>query len=169
MNIVNINPSVSVVSALNEPIESCFQTVVLEKTLESSLDSKEIKPFNPKGNQPWIFIERTDAVDEAPVLWPPDVKIQLIQKDPDAGKDQRQEKGATEVEMVRCPHQFIRHEFEQTLRDTEGQGSLACCRLWGCKELDTTERLNNNEQTSESGCRGNISQHNKSHLWHTQG
>ena len=86
MNIVNINPSVSVVSALNEPIESCFQTLVLETTLESSLDSKEIKPFNPKGNQPWIFIERTGAVDEAPILWPPDAKIRLTGKDPDAGK-----------------------------------------------------------------------------------
>ena len=140
MNIVTINPSVSVISALNEPVESCFQTLVLEKTLESSLDSKDIKPFNPKGNQPWILIERTDAVDEAPILWPPDAKIQLIRKDPDAGKDWRQEeKGATEDEMVGCPHQFIRHEFEQTLGDSEGQGSLACCSPWGHKDFDMTE------------------------------
>ena len=78
----------------------CFWTVVLEKTLESPLDSKEIKPVNPKGSQPWIFIGRTDAEAEAPVLWPPDVKSQLIRKDPDAGKDWRQEEETTEDEMV---------------------------------------------------------------------
>jgi len=83
------------------PKNWCFQTVVLEKTLESPLDSKEIKPVNPKGNQLWIFIGRTDADAEAPLIWPPDVKSQLIGKDPDAGKDWRQEeKGATEDAMV---------------------------------------------------------------------
>ena len=80
----------------------CFQTVVLEKTLESSLDSKEVKPVSPKGNQPWIFVGRADADAEAPILWPPDAKSQLVGKDPDAGKDWGQEeKGATEDEMVR--------------------------------------------------------------------
>ena len=79
----------------------CFQIVVLEKTLESPSDCKEIKPVNPKGNQPWIFIGRTDAEAEAPMLWPPDAKIWLIRKDPDSGKDWRQKKGMTEDETVR--------------------------------------------------------------------
>ena len=103
----------------------CFQTVVLEKTLESPSDSKEIKPVNPKGNHPWIFIGGTDAEAEAPILWPPDVKSRLIRKDPDAGKDWRQEeKGTTEDEMVGWHHRLHRHEFEQTLGVGEGQGSL---------------------------------------------
>ena len=105
-----------------------FQTVVLEKTLESPLDCKEIKPVNPKGNQPWIFIGRTDAKAEAPILWLPEVKSQLIGKDPDIGKDWRQEeKGAAEDEMVGWHHWLNGHEFEQTQGDGEGQGSLACC------------------------------------------
>ena len=111
----------------------CFWTVVLEQTLESPLDSKEIKPFNPKGNQSWIFIGRTDAEAEALILWPPDAKSWLILKDPDAGKDWGQKKGATEDEMTGWHHWLNGHEFEQTLGDTEGQGSLACCR----KELDS--------------------------------
>ena len=82
----------------------CFWTVVLEKTLESPLDCKELKPVNPKGNQPWIFIEKTDAEAEAPILWPPDVKIWLTGKEPDAWKDWRQEKGTTEDEMVGWHH-----------------------------------------------------------------
>ena len=91
----------------------CFWTVVLEKTLESSLDCKEIKPVHPKGNQPWIFIGRTDAEAEAPMLWPPDMKIWLIWKDPNAGKDwKREEKGTTEDEMVGWHHQHNGHEFE---------------------------------------------------------
>ena len=99
---------------------------MLEKTLESPLDSKEIKLVNPKGNQPWIFIGRTDAKAEAPKLWPPDVKSWLIRKDPDAGKDWGQEnKGAKENEMVGKYHQINGHEFEQIPRDSEGQGSLA--------------------------------------------
>ena len=107
----------------------CFWTMVLEKTLENPLDSKEIKPVNPKRNQSWIFIGRTVAEAEAPILWPPDVKsLQYIGKDPDAGKDWRQEeKGATEDEMVGWHHWFNGHELEQTLGDIEGQGSLACC------------------------------------------
>ena len=105
----------------------CFQAVMLEKTLESPLDCKEIKPVNPKGNQPWMFIGRTDAEDEAPVLWPPDAESQLIGKDPDAGKDWRQEeKGMTEDEIVRWHHRLNRRESEQTPGDSEGQGGLAC-------------------------------------------
>ena len=93
-------------------------TVVLEKTLESPLDSKEIKPVNPKGNQSWILIERTDAEAEAPILWPPDGKSWLTVKDPDDGKDWRQkEKGAAEDEMVRQYHLLNEYEFEQVLGD----------------------------------------------------
>ena len=96
----------------------CFQFAVLEKTLESPLDTKEIKPVHPKGNQPWIFIGRTHAEAEAPILWPPDVKRWLIGKDPDAGKDWRQEeKGMTEDEMVTSYQQFNGREFEQMVRD----------------------------------------------------
>ena len=99
----------------------CFWTVVLKKTLESPLDRKEIKPVNPKGNQPWIFIGRTDAEAEAPIFWPPDAKIWLLGKDPDARKNWGQEeKGATEDEMVRWHHQFNGHKFEQTLGHSEG-------------------------------------------------
>ena len=112
--------------------------------LESPLESKEIKPVNPKGNQPWIFIARTDA--EAPILWPPDANSQLIRKDPNAGKDWGQkEKGATEDEMVRWHHQLNGHEFEQTPWDNAGQGSLACCSPRSHEELYVTEWLINNK------------------------
>ena len=112
--------------------------------LKSPLDSKEIKPVNPKGNQPWIFIGRTDAEAEIPILWPPDVKSQLIGKDPDPGKDWRQEeRGMTEDEMLGWHHQLNGHEFEQTAGDSKWQGSLAFCSPWGCKESDMTEWLNN--------------------------
>ena len=122
-----------------------FWIGILEKTLESSLGCKEIKPVNPKGNQSWIFIGRTDAEVEPPILWPPDAKSQLVKKDPDAGKDWRQkEKGSTEDETVGWHHQLNGHEFVQTLGDAEGQGSLACCSPCGHKESDTIERLNNN-------------------------
>ena len=121
---------------------SCFWTVALEKTLESPLNCKEIKAINPKGNQSWIFIGRTDAEAEAPILWPPDAKNWLTRKDPDAGKDWRwEEKGTTDDEMVGWHHRLNGHGFEQTLGDVEGQGSLACCSLWGCKESDMTEWL----------------------------
>ena len=127
-----------------------FWTVVLEKTLKSPLDSKEIKPVNPKGKQSWIFIGRTDAEAEPPILWPPDVKSRLIRKDPDAAKDWRQEeKGTTEDEMVGWHHWLNEHEFEQALVDGEGQGSLVCCRPWGCKESDTSEQLNSNKSRLE--------------------
>ena len=121
----------------------CFWTVVLEKTLENPLDCKEIKSVNPKGNESWIFIGRTDAKTEAPILRPPDAKNWLIVKDPDAGKDWRQEeKGMTEDEMVGWHHWPNGHEFERALGGGEGQGSLACWSPWGHKESDTTERLN---------------------------
>ena len=126
------------------PKNSHFRIVKLRKTLESSLDSKEIKQVNSKGNQPWIFIRRTDAEAGAPILWPPDVKCWLTWKDPDAGQDWRQKKGVTEDEMVGWHHQLNGHEFGQTLADGEGQGSLSCCSPWGRKELDTNEWLNNN-------------------------
>ena len=122
----------------------CFWTVVLEKTHESYLDYKEIQPVHPKGDQSWVFIGRTDVEAEAPILWSPDAKRWLIRKDPDAGKHQRQEeKGATEAEMVVWYHRLDEYEFEQALRDNEGQGSLACCSLWDRKESDMTEWLNN--------------------------
>ena len=128
------------------PKNLCFQTVVLEKTIESPLDCKEIKPVNSKGNQSWIIIGRTDAKAKAPKLWPPDGKSWLIGKDPDAGKDWRQEeKGMTEDEMVGWHHWLKEHEFEPTLRDREGQGNLACGSPWGHKESDMTERLSNNK------------------------
>ena len=117
--------------------------VVLKKTLESPLDSEEIKPVNPKRNQPWIFFGRTDGEVEVPILWPPYVKSQLIGKDSDAGKDWRQkEKGMTEDEIVGWHHWLSRHEFEPTPGDSERQGSLICCVPWGLKELDVTSRLN---------------------------
>ena len=118
----------------------CFQSVVLEKTLESPLDSKEIQLVNPKGDQSWIFIGRTDAEAEAPVLRPPDVRSQLTRKDPDAGNDWGQEeKGVTEDETVGWHHWLDGHGFEQALGVSNGQGSLACCSWWSCKELNMTE------------------------------
>ena len=99
---------------------------MLEKTLDSPLDSKEIQPISIKGDQPRIFIGRTDAEAEAPISWLPDVKSQLIRKDPDAGKDWREKKGMTEDEMVGWYHQLNGHEFEQALGDGEGQGGLMC-------------------------------------------
>ena len=129
-----------------------FLNWVLGKTLESPLDCKEIKPVNPKGNQSWIFIGRTDMEAEAPILWPPDAKNWLIwkdpekkrkRKDPDTGKDWRwDEKGTTEDEMVGWHQRPDGHESEQALGFGDGQGSLACCSPQGRKESDTTERLN---------------------------
>ena len=120
----------------------CFWTVVLEKTPESPLDCKETEPVNPKGDQSWIFIGRTDAEAEAPILWPPDAKSWLIWEDPDAGKDWRQEeKGMTEDEMVGWHHRLNGHESEWIPGVGDGQGGLACCDSWGRKESDMTERL----------------------------
>ena len=123
----------------------CFWTVVLKKTLESPLDSKEMKPVNPKRNKPWIFSGRTDAKAEAPILWPPDAKNWLIGKDPDAGKDWRQEKGTTEDETVGWHHWLNGHEFEQAPGDGGGQGSLVCCSPWGRKESDTIQQQSQSE------------------------
>ena len=121
----------------------CFWTVVLEKTLGSPLDCKEIWPVNPKGNQSWVFFGRTDAQAETPILWPPYAKNWLLGKDPDAGKDWRQEeKGMTEDEMVGWHHWLSGHEIEQTLGVGDGQGSLACCSPWGPKKSDMIEWLN---------------------------
>ena len=121
----------------------CFWTVVLEKTLEIPLNSKEIQPVNPKGNQPWIFIGRTDAEAETPVLWRSDVKSRLIWKDSDAGKDWRQDKkGTTEDEMAGWHHGLEGREFEWTPGVGDGQGGLECCSPWGRKESDMTEQLN---------------------------
>ena len=120
----------------------CFWTVVW-RTLESLLDSKKIQPVDPKGNQSWIFIGRTDAEAEASILWPPDVKNWFLWKDSDAGKDWRQEeKGTTGDEMVGLHHLLDGHEFEQAPGVGDGQGSLVCCSPWGCKDLDMTEWLN---------------------------
>ena len=121
-------------------------------SLTTNLDNKVIKPVNPKGNRPWIFIGRTDAKAEAEalILWPPDAKNWFIGKYPDAGKDWRwEEKWMTEDEMVGW-HPWLRvHEFEQSLENGEEQGRLACCSPWGHKELDTTGWLNNNNKLSE--------------------
>ena len=114
------------------PKNWCFWIIVLEITHESPLDCKEIKLVNPKGKQPWIFIERTHAEGEAPILWSFDAKSRLTGKDLDAGKDWGQEKkGATEDEMAGWHHRLSGHEFEQILGDSEGQGRLACCSPWG--------------------------------------
>ena len=122
---------------------------MLEKTLESPLDCKEIQPVHPKGNQSWIFIGLTDAEAETPIIGPPDAKNCLIWKDPDAGKDWGQEeKGTTEDDMVGWHHWLNGHEFERTLGDIEGQGSLSCCSPWGHAESNTTEQLNNMHQKS---------------------
>ena len=130
----------------------CFWTMVLEKTLESLLESKEVKPVNPKGNQPWILIGRTDAEAETPILWPPDAKSWLIGKDPDSGKNWRhEEKGMIEDEMVGWHQQLDRHEFEQDSGVVDGQGGLVCCSPWGHKESDrvrhdwTTDQYFNNK------------------------
>ena len=128
----------------------CFWTVVLEKTLESFLDCKEIKPVNPKGNQSWKFTGRTDVEADAPILWPPVVKNWLIRIDADAGKDWRKEKGTTEDEMVGWHHRLNGYEFEQAPGVGDGQGGLACCSPWGHKESDTTEWLNWIELTGSS-------------------
>ena len=118
--------------------------VSTEKTLERPLDSKEIKPVNLKGDQPWIFTGRTDAEAEAPIFWSSDVNRQLIGKVPDTGKDWKQkEKRVSEDEMAGWHHQCNEHELGQTPGDGEGQGALACCSPRGHKESDTTGQSNN--------------------------
>ena len=124
------------------PKNWCFWTVVLEKTLESPLDCKEIQPVHPKGDPSWVFIGRTDVEAETPIFWLPDVKSWLIWKDPDVGKDWGQEeKGRTEDEMAGRHHWLNGHDFEWAPGVCDRQGGLACCSPWGRKELDTTERL----------------------------
>ena len=140
------------------PKNWCFWTVVLQKTLESPLNCKEIQPVNPKGNQPLIFIGKTDTEAETPILRPPDAKNWLIGKDPDVRKDWRQEeKGTIEDEMVGWNHQLDGHEFEQALGVGDGQESLACCSPWGHKESDMTERLNWTEWDTKSHVSGWLS------------
>ena len=117
-----------------------FWTVVLEKTLEHLLDCKKLHPVHPKGDQSWVFIGRTDVEAETPILWPPDVKSWLIWEDPDAGKGWRQEeKRTTEDEMAGWHHRLNGHGLGWTLAVYHGQGGLACCGSWGCKESDTTD------------------------------
>ena len=126
------------------PKNWCFWTVILDKTLESSLDSREIKPVSPKGNQPWMFIGRTD--DEAPILWPPDAKTRLTGKDPDARKDWRQEKGMTKDKMTGWHHQLNGHEFEQAPGDGKDRGAW-CAAVHGVtKSWTQLEQLNNNSR-----------------------
>ena len=121
----------------------CFLTMVLEKTLESPLDCKEIKPVNPKRNQSWIFIGRADAEGEAPILWWPNAKNWLIGKDPDAGKHwKKEEKGMTADEILGRHHWLDGHELEQSVGVGDRLGSLVCCNLWGRIESDRTEWLN---------------------------
>ena len=114
---------------------------------EDSLKCKETKAVNPKGNQPWIVIGKTDAGAEAPILWTPDLKNQLIGKDPMLGKIGGRRRGGQQRIKVGWHHWLNGHEFEQTLGDSEGQGSLVCCSPWGQKESDTTERLKDNDLT----------------------
>ena len=134
----------------------CFWTVVLSKTPEIPLDYKEIKPFSPKENQVLIFIGRTDAEAEALIFWPPDAKNWLIWKDPEAGKDWRQEKRMTEDEMDGWHHWFKGHEFEQALGDGDGQGCLVCFSPWDCKESDMTEQLKTNRWWGGQGYTGRL-------------
>ena len=124
------------------PKNWCLWTV-MSKTLVSPLDCKEIQSVNSKGNQSWIFIGKTEAEAEAPILWSPDAQRWLIRKDPDAGKDWRQEeKGTTEDDTARWHHWLNGYEFEQVPEVGDGQGSLAHCSPWGLKKSDTTEQLN---------------------------
>ena len=121
----------------------CFWTVVLEKTLESPLNCKEIQPVHQKGDQSWVFIGRTDVEAETPILWPPDAKSWLVWKDSDVGTGLRQkEKGTTEDEMVRWHHRHNGHGFGWTPGVGDEQGGLEYCDWWGHKESDITERLN---------------------------
>ena len=134
------------------PKNWCFWTMVLEKTLESALDCKEIQPVHPKGDRSWVFFGRNDAQAETPILWPPHGKSWLIGKDPDAGRDWGQEeKGMTEDEMAGWHHQLDGHEFGWTPGVGDGQGGLVCFDIWGCKESDMTERLNWTELNWRNG------------------
>ena len=129
------------------PKNLCLWTVVLEKTPESFLDSKEIKPVNLRVNQPWILIGRTDAESKAPIFWSPDANSWLTRKVPDAGKDWGQkEKSMSEDEMAGWYHQAVNMNLGKLRKTMRGQGGLECCSSCGRKELDTTGRLNNNNE-----------------------
>ena len=131
----------------------CFWTVVLEKTLESPLDCKEMQPVHPKGDQSWVFFGRTDDKAETPVLWPPNAKSWLTGKDSDAGRDWGQEeKGTTEDERAGWHHRLDGHEFGWTPGVGDGQGGLACCDSWDLKESDMTEWLNWTELSPLDEC-----------------
>ena len=144
----------------------CFFSVMLVKTLESPLDSKKTKLVNPKGNQSWIFIGRTDAAAETPILWPPDVKNWFFWKDPETGKDWRlEEKGTREDEMVGWHHWLDEHEFEHTPGVGDRQGSLVCCSPWGQKESDTTEWLNWTELYHQTLKLGKIKRRRRRGKW----
>ena len=135
------------------PKNWCFWTVVLEKTLESLLDCKEIQPVNPKGNQSWIFTGRTDAEAKTPTFWPLDMKNGLIGKDPDSGKGRRQEeKGTTEDEMIEWHHQLEGREFEQAPGIGDGQGSLECCSAWGCSQTQPNDWIDLIPETNTMLC-----------------
>ena len=143
----------------------CFWTVVLEKTLESPLDCKEIQPVHPKGGQPWVFIGRTDIEAETPILWPPDAKSWLIGKDSDAGKDWwQEEKGTTKDDMVGWHHWLDGYGFGWTLGAGDEQGGLVCYGSWGHKESDMTERLNWTEAI-ESSCTHLLSESASDTTW----
>ena len=129
----------------------CFWTVVLEKTLESPFDCKEIQPVRPKGNQSWIFTGRTDHEAGIPILWLPDAKNCLISKDPDPENDGRQKKGMIEDKMVGWHHRLNGHEFEQALGNDEGRGSLTCCSPWVAKSWTLL-----NDWTTTTNLRGEL-------------
>ena len=142
--------------------------VVLEKTLESPFNCKETKPVSPKGSQPQIFIGRTDAEAEVPIIWPLDSKSRLIRKYSDAGKGWRQEeKGMREDEMVGWHHQLNAHGTEQALGDGKQQGNLLCCSPWGCKQSDMTEWQNNNNNTHSMDIRKLWKIVKDREAWHT--
>ena len=149
----------------------CFWTGVLEKTLESPLDCKEIQPVHSEGDQPWDFFGRNDAKAETLVLWPPHTKSWLIGKDSDAGRDgEQEEKGTTEDEMAGWHHWLNGRESEWTPGVGDGQGGLACCDSWGWKESDTTERLNwtelNRKSSGKVKRRRHMSTSQNPSLWH---
>ena len=137
------------------PKNWCFWTVVLEKTLESPLDCKEVQPVHPKRNQSWIFTGRTDAETEIPILWLPDGKNWLLGKDRDSGKDLRQEEeGVTEDEMVGWHHQLDRHEIEQSPGAGDAQGSLACCSPWVTKSRTWLSNWSDGPKEENACCKG---------------
>ena len=141
----------------------------LKKTLESSLDCNEIKPVNTKGSQLWIFTGKTDAEVETPILWPFDVKSWLNAKDPDAEKDWgKEEKGASEDEMVGWHHPLNGHKFEQILGYSEGDESLVCGSLWGYNESDTTEQQQPNMERGNNKKIYTNSYWEKQYLWSDQ-